>query len=335
MREAVLEGVESITFRDADAVVPHSGEALLAVQRVGICGSDVHAFRGEHPFIHPPIVLGHEFAALVVSAPPDCGFMPGDRVTVEPSLVCGHCPNCKSGRYNICDHLKVVGCQTRGAMAELIAVPAGKLVRLPDAVSWDEACLVEPLAVGVHAMRRAGLAPGESVLILGAGTIGLMCLAAARSLGAGTVMVADPLEWRRDIALAAGADEVRADPSICTNASSLDPPPDIICECTGHGGAATQAVRLSRKGGRIVIVGVHGKPEAIEIGLIQDWELDVFGTLMYTRRDFEEALSLISERRVPTELLVTHRMRLAHVADAFAVLTDPDSRALKVLLTVA
>jgi L-iditol 2-dehydrogenase len=336
MIEAVLEKAGRIVVRDTADAIAVQGEALIAVQRVGICGSDLHAYRGEHPFIHPPIVLGHEFAGLVVSAPADSGFRPGDRVTVEPSLVCGHCDNCKSGRYNICDHLRVIGCQARGAMAGLIAVPAGNLLMLPDSVSWDEACLVEPLAVGVHAMRRAGIEVGESVLILGAGTIGLMCLAAARAMGAGAVMVADPVDWRRDLALSLGADDVCENPAICANsAEPLLPAPSLILECTGNGAAAEQAVSISRKGGRIVIVGVHSKPALLEIGLIQDWELDVRGTLMYTRGDFEEALNLIAEQRVRTESLITHRMHLAHVAEAFRVLSDPALRALKIILTVA
>lgn len=336
MTEAVLEATGRISVRETDDVVAQHGEALVAVHRVGICGSDIHAFRGQHPFIHPPIVLGHEFAGRVMTAPADSGFKPGDRVTVEPSLVCGLCRNCRSGRYNICEHLRVIGCQSRGAMADLIAVPADRMLRLPDSMSWDEACLVEPLAVGVHAVRRADLSPGDSILILGAGTIGLMCLSAAKSMGAASVTVADPVAWRRDLAVKLGADETCADPESCASPQApAAQAPDIIIECTGHGEAVATAVRLSRKGGRIVIVGVHGKPALVEIGLIQDWELDIRGALMYTRGDFEEALNLITERRVLTEPIITHRMLLANVANAFETLNDPEAEALKVILTVS
>jgi len=157
---------------------PGPDEILVAVARVGICGSDLHAYHGRHPFIQLPVVPGHEFAGAVVEVGANVhDFVPGQRVTVEPSLVCGVCHNCTRGRYNICERLRVIGCQTTGALGEYLAVPASKTLLLPDSVTWDQAVMVEPLAVAVHAVRLArfqSVQPGANVLILGAGTIGLM-----------------------------------------------------------------------------------------------------------------------------------------------------------------
>lgn len=338
MTEAVLEAPHTITIQDASVPVPCAGEALLAPERVGICGSDMHAWHGLHPFITPPVVPGHEFSATVCTAPDGCGFRPGDRVTVEPNLVCGRCIHCREGRYNICDHLKVIGCQSPGAMADYVAVPVEKLIRLPDSVNFEDACLIEPLAVAIHALKRARFQSGESVLILGAGTIGLMCLQAARALGAGVKIVTDLQDWRLQLARTLGADAtLRADdPDIHDSIRETMGPDgaDIILECVGLPSAMKQAVNASRKGGRIVVVGVHGEPVDLNVGLVQDWELDVYGSLMYTRADFEQALDLIERGEAQTQPFVTHRFPLAEAARAYETLDNPDARALKALIIV-
>lgn len=338
MTEAVLEAPRTMTIREAPAPEAGPGEALLAPERVGICGSDMHAWHGLHPFITPPVVPGHEFSATVCDAPQGSGYTSGDRVTVEPNLVCGECIHCKEGRYNICDSLKVIGCQTPGAMADYLTVPVEKLIPLPDSVDFEDACLIEPLAVGIHALRRARFQPGESVLILGAGTIGLMCLQAARAMGAGAKVVTDLQEWRLDLARSLGADAVaRADDPDLRAAIRRAMGPDgadIILECVGFPRAMKQAVEVSRKGGRIVVVGVHGEPVDLNVGLVQDWELDVYGSLMYTRADFEEALALIRRGDAQTRPFITHRFPLEEAARAYETLDDPAARALKTLIVV-
>ena len=259
-------------------------------------------------------------------------------MTVEPNLVCGECIHCKGGRYNICDTLKVIGCQTPGAMAEYLTVPVEKIIPLPASVNFEDACLIEPLAVGIHAMKRARFQPGDSVLILGVGTIGLMCLQAAKAMGAGIVAVTDLQDWRLAMAMTLGAnDTIRADDpdlrSAVRRAMGSDGA-DIILECVGYPPAMRAAVEVSRKGGRIVVVGVHGEPVDLNVGLIQDWELDVYGSLMYTRDDFEMALDLISRGKAQTQPFITHRFPLVEAARAYETLDDPEARALKVLIEV-
>ena len=338
MKQVELYAPENIRFIESPRPTPGPDELLVAVACVGICGSDLHAYHGRHPFIQLPIVPGHEFAGTVVKVGTNVrGFVPGQRVTVEPSLVCGLCYNCTHGRYNICEQLRVIGCQTPGAMGDYLTVPASKALHLPDDVTWDQATLIEPLAVAVHAVRVAQLRAGANLLILGAGTIGLMTLQAAKALGAGRVMITDLLQNRLDLALELGADEA-VNPRTTDLATTLEEAfgpqrADAIIECVGVASTIRDALRLARKGTRIVLAGVFEQEVLVNLGLVQDRELELVGTLMYANDDFPTALELIQSGCVQAEPLITHRFPLAQAAEAFAT-ADSRRDALKVLIEV-
>jgi L-iditol 2-dehydrogenase len=338
MKQVELYAPESIRLIETPRPSPGADEILVATAIVGVCGSDLHAYHGRHPFIRLPVVPGHEFAGTVVEVGSDVdGFVPGQRVTVEPSLVCGHCYNCTLGRYNICEQLQVIGCQTTGAMGEYITVPAAKTILLPEDVTWDQAALAEPLAVGVHAVRVAQISPGADVLILGAGTIGLMTLQAAKALGAGRVMVTDLRQDRLSLALKLGADEA-FDPTKTDLAArlgeSLGPQrADAVIECVGVAATAREAIRVARKGTRIVLAGVFEEEVSVNLGLVQDRELELVGTLMYTDDDFGMALEMLRDGRAVAEPLITHRFSLEQAALAFAT-ADSRENVLKVLIEV-
>jgi len=338
MKQVELHAPEDIRLIESPRPAPGSDELLIAVACVGICGSDLHAYHGRHPFIQLPVVPGHEFAGTVVEVGSQVrDFSPGQRVTVEPSLVCGRCYNCTHGRYNICERLQVIGCQTTGAMGEYLAVPATKALLLPDTVTWDQACLVEPLAVGVHAVGVARLQPGANILILGAGTIGLMTLQAAKAAGVGQVMITDLIQERLSLALDLGADYA-VNPAQTDLASALAEAfgpqgADAIIECVGVAATARDAIRVARKGTRIVLAGVFEGEVPLPLGLIQDRELELVGTLMYVGGDFATALKLIEEGQARVEPLISHRFPLSQAAQAFAT-ADERGRALKVLIEV-
>jgi L-iditol 2-dehydrogenase len=338
MKQVELYGPLDVRLIESPRPSPGPEEILIAVARVGICGSDLHAYHGRHPFIQLPVVPGHEFAGTVVEAGSDVrDFAPGQRVTVEPSLSCGVCYNCTHGRYNICEQLQVIGCQTSGAMGEYLAVPAAKALPLPDDVTWDQAAMVEPLAVAVHAVGVARLKRGDNVLILGSGTIGLMALQVARASGAERVMTTDLVPNRLDLALQLGADHA-VDPRATDLALALEEAfgpqrADVILECVGVPATARDAVRVARKGTRIVLAGVFEGEVALELGLVQDRELELVGTLMYVRDDFYTALELIQSGAAQVEPLITHRFPLSEAAEAFAV-ADDRLEALKVLIEI-
>ncbi|MHB1417626.1 MAG: zinc-dependent alcohol dehydrogenase, partial [Chloroflexota bacterium] len=182
MKAAVLTAHYHIEFADIPEPEPKANEVKIKVISAGICGSEVHAFKGTHPFRHPPAILGHELAGEVVAVGDEInGYKVGDRVTVEPQILCGVCDACRAGYPNLCDNKVVLGTQKWvGGYAEYIVAPEQTLYKIPDSVSYDEAVMIEPLAVGVHAVREAKLKVGQSAIILGGGTIGLATLVAAR-----------------------------------------------------------------------------------------------------------------------------------------------------------
>jgi L-iditol 2-dehydrogenase len=338
MKQAELHAPLDVRLIESPRPSPGPGEVLIAVASVGICGSDLHAYHGRHPFVPLPVVPGHEFAGTVVEVGPDAhDFAPGQRVTVEPSLVCGACYSCTHERYNICEQLQVIGCQTVGAMSEYLTVPASKTSLLPDQVTWDQAAMIEPLAVAVHAVRVARFQIGANVLILGAGTIGLMVLQAAKAFGAGQVMITDLIPDRLDLARALGADRT-VNPTTTDLVSALETAfgpqrADVILECVGVAATARDAIRVARKGTRIVLAGVFEEEVSLNLGLVQDRELELVGTLMYVGDDFPTAVQLIRDGRVEVEPLITHHFPLSQAAEAFAT-ADDRRGALKVLIQV-
>jgi L-iditol 2-dehydrogenase len=338
MKQVELHAPEDIRLQEAPVPSPGPDEVLIKIACVGICGSDLHAYHNRHPFIELPVVPGHEFCGTVAEVGPNVTeFAPGQRVTVEPSLVCGKCYNCLHGRYNICEQLKVIGCQSAGAMAEYLAVPATKVLALPDDVSFDQAALAEPLAVGVHAVRVGGVQAGTKVLVLGAGTIGLMTLQAANAMGATPVMVTDTRRERLDLAMQLGADEI-IDPTR-TNLEQRSeelfghPGPDVIIECVGSAATIKDAIAVARKGTRIVVAGVFEEEVPVPLGLVQDRELEIVGTLMYAGDDFQTAIDLLAQGQARATPLITHRFPLDRAAEAFKA-ADSRDKVLKVLIEV-
>jgi len=337
IRRVLVRSIDDITIERVPAPVPEDHELLVRTKVVGVCGSDTHAAAGHHPFIGLPYRPGHEAVGVVAATGKRAGaFAPGDRVIVEPNLYCGACAQCRSGRYNICRELKVFGCQTPGAMTDLFTIPADRVHRVPEGMSDVEAALVEPLATPVHAVAKAGDLTGRSVAVLGAGPIGLLTLLAARHAGAARIAVTDPLEAKRERALRLGADAaLPADaPALVAQAEAvLGGPADVIFDCVARERSMAQATDLVAKGGHIIVVGVGAAGTTpIRLDLIQDRELRIEGTLMYTERDYRTAMSLIASGAVDTDEIVTATYGLEDAAQAFAAATEPQH--VKVLVTV-
>src|SRR4051794_12482251 len=208
MRALLLQRPLNLYTADRDEPSPREGEALVQIRSIGICGSDLHAYRGHHPYVGYPRVLGHELGGMVVEVGPNPGGLrAGDNVCVEPILNCGTCFPCRQGRYNCCTQIRVLGIHTDGGMTERISMPLDRLHSSPLALSFDELALCETLSIGVQAVKRAELAVGETALIVGAGPIGLGTLVAAQARGART-LIADPVASNRDAADSMGADRV-------------------------------------------------------------------------------------------------------------------------------
>jgi 2-desacetyl-2-hydroxyethyl bacteriochlorophyllide A dehydrogenase len=336
MRQVIVTSSEDIQVVEVPRPGPPApGQVLVASRLVGICGTDVHAAAGHHPFIDRPYRPGHEVVGVVEQVGEGISDLAaGDRVVLEPNLTCGECPQCRDGRYNICRNLAVFGCQTPGGMGDVFVVARDRLHRIPDGMSDELAALVEPLATPVHAVRRAGVRAGSRVAVLGAGPIGLLVLVAARAAGAEVVVVTDVLPEKLDRARRLGAAEaLRADaPELVDRAAAVLNGADVVFDCVASAGSMAQAVELVDKGGTVVVVGIAAGPTSIPLHLVQDREISVIGSLMYVREDVEQAIALLSSGAVAAEDLVTAVYPLDRAAEAFAASADPQQ--VKVLVSV-
>ena len=337
MRRFNLIEPQRLVEEEVPAPEPGAGEAVIAVKCVGVCGSDIHAYYGEHPYISCPIVPGHEFVGIVtkVGEGVDEGWL-GKRVTVLPSLVCGKCYNCRNGRFNICQELRVIGCQSDGAFAEFVTVPADKLFSLPDDMSWEEAAIIEPLSVAVHAVRTAGEVVDRRVVVYGGGPIGLLVMQVAKAYGAREVILSEPDSFRRSLAQKLGADYVLDPSTVQPSQWLLDKfgaeGIDLSFECVGIEATMREAILSNRKGTTIVVAGVFPKPAMVDMGLVQDRELRLLGTLMYVKEDYTEAIELLSSGRVQGLPLITHRLDFADTAKAFEIIEKEKGNCVKLLI---
>lgn len=306
MIRALIPHPHHIEIVHQDQPVPGAGEALLRIRTVGICGSDLHTFEGKHPYVTYPVWPGHEVCAEVVSA--GDATLVGRRVVIEPSLPGPGRPRFEPGRYNIATELAVMGFQAPGAMAEYFACPMDRLHPLPDGFSDEMGALVEPAAVAVHGVRRAGQVAGHDVAVVGGGTIGILTARVATAYGSAQVHLIEPDAERRELATHMGLTALR---------SAERQHYDIVFECVGVEPALRSALLACRKGATLVVLGVFGADASVPFGFVQDWELDIKGSLMYTGDDFREAIRLLGTGHLVVDRLVTHRYPLAEVKQAF------------------
>lgn len=321
VRQVVLAAAGELRLEQGPEPVPGPGELRVRAQAVGICGSDLHAYADEHPFIDLPIVPGHEAAGVIDAIGTGvAGFAPGDAVLLEPNLVDHQCLYCQAGRYNLCEHLQVVGCQTSGALAEAFVAPAERFHRVPAGMTMSEAAMVEPLSTATHAVRLAEGVRGCAVAVLGAGSIGLLTMLVARASGALAVAVTDPVAAKRDLAVELGADlavDSAADDAVRQIREGLPRRPDVVFDCVANQSSIDQAVALALKGATVVVEGVPRGPVSIPLHLVQDRELRIQGTAMYVREDVERAIELIVGAKVPASRLVTRTFPLEEAEQAF------------------
>lgn len=337
MQQARMTEPGKIEFRQIEKPEISVDEILMRTKRIGVCGSDIHVYHGLHPYTSYPIVQGHEVAGVVaeVGANVD-GFSVGDKITFTPQVTCGECYPCQHGMYHICETLKVMGFQTDGSGQEYFPLPAWNAIKLPDDFSLDYAALIEPIAVAVHALKRGGEVQGKKVLVLGAGTIGNLTAQTAKAMGAESVMITDVNEYKLAKANACGIDFVintAEDDLGQVIATHFGPTKaDLILECVGVQPTVDQAIENARKGTTIVIVGVFGEKPTVDLGLVQDRELSLVGTLMYKKSDFEKGVELISIGKMCLDDLVTHRFKFDQYLDAYHTIEGSNGEYMKVMI---
>jgi L-iditol 2-dehydrogenase len=332
MLAAYSGGKGKIEVREAPVPSPGPGEVLLRVRACGICGSDLHFYRGELP-MPPTVSPGHEFAGEVVEVGDGVeGFGPGRRVVAEPLRVCRRCSHCRTGNHQLCPRRVLLGTFAPGGLAEYVCVPDYTLYPLPDALDFELGALVEPLAVVVHGLHLVDLAFGDRVAILGCGTIGVMTALAARALGAAEIAVTYRYEHQARAALAAGA--TRAVPANDVSSLSTEKPDVVVETVGGHADTLGQAVGLVRPGGRVSILGLFTGPVQVNALAMMLNEVRTAGAITYCRSrrltDFEAALRIIEADPERARGIITHRFPLSDAAEAFATAADKSSGSLKV-----
>jgi len=339
MKQALMTAPGRIEFRDVPMPALAPGQVLVRMKKIGVCGSDIHVYHGKHPYTSYPVVQGHEVSGVVERVGDGVrDFIPGDAVTFQPQVTCGTCYSCTHGAYHICDDLKVMGFQTTGAASEFFAVDAQKVLKLPRSISLEHGAMVEPLAVGVHALGRSGGAAGKKVLVLGAGPIGNLAAQAALGLGAASVLLTDVSDWRLELAgrcgIAHRVNSAKLDLGQALRDNFGPNKADLILECVGAQKTVEQAVALARKGTDIVVVGVFGDKPVVDMGVVQDRELRLVGTLMYQEPDWRKAIALIEQGKVNLAPLVTHRYKFADYLEAYRYIDANRERAMKVMIAV-
>jgi L-iditol 2-dehydrogenase len=341
MKRVKIKGKELVELEDYSPAEPSEHEVRLKVAYCGICGSDVHAYFNEHPFISLPAIPGHECSATIEKLGSNVsGLKVGQKVTFIPQITCGKCYNCRNGRYNICESLKVIGAQADGAMSELFNVDSKLVIPLPDDFDLMDAALIEPLAVAVHAVKVTGSLFGENVVILGAGTIGLLLAQVSKFVGASSVMITDVFNSRLKLAKQLGVDFVVNSRDFSLTKKYLsetfgERATGVIFEAVGIEATIRQAIELVKKGGRVTVVGVFGKEVKVNMGFVQDREINIKGSLMYLREDFEDAVELIRKEKVKVKPLVTHIFELKDAGNAFETAAKEKEKALKVLVKIS
>ncbi len=304
-----------LEIADIPDPIPGPGELVVAVGACGICGTDVHIADGEFPPTPYPIIPGHEFAGRVaeIGAAAPGGWREGDRVAVDPSVYCGHCPACRAGRGNLCANWNAIGDTVDGAFAEYVAVPAVNAYRIPDGVTDAQGALIEPLSCAVHGLRRIGPVLGADVLIMGAGTMGLLLLQLLNRAGARSVTVVDRNRSRLTAATAAGA------ASVGTDAAQLDRRFDVAVDATGAPAAIEAAFGTLERGGRLLIFGVTSGDAEVRLSpfRIYNDEITVVGS-MAVLNSFGAAAGLMADGVIDTGPLLGGPYSLEEFAAALA-----------------
>ncbi len=314
--------------------VRQPGEVLLRVRRVGVCGTDLHIFTGSQPYLAYPRVMGHELSGTVEEADAQSELRPGDAVYVMPYLSCGRCIACRQGKTNCCTSIQVLGVHRDGAMTEFLAVPA-PFVHKAEGITLDQAAMLEFLAIGAHAVGRGDVAPGQRVLVAGAGPIGLAVMLFAALRGA-QVVALDSRRDRLDVAWAhlgieaaveIGPDD-EAELARLTDGEFFD----VVFDATGNARAMERGFRFIAHGGRYVLVSIVQGPIAFSDPEFHKREATLLSSRNATTSDFETVLAAMRAGQVPAAALATHRLRLVDVPRDFASLLDPDQHVIKAIV---
>jgi len=325
---ALMPELGRIEIQDVGYPEPTGRDVVVRVEAVGVCGSDVTYFRvgriGDW-VVDGPIILGHEVAGQVHQVGPDVTrVVVGDRVAIEPGTPCRDCRDCMAGRYHLCPDLEFLATPPYdGALVQYLAIDERNLFPIPDSMSYEEGAMCEPLSVGIWACERAGLRPGDEVLVTGAGPVGIMAAQTARAVGAGSVTITDVSPFRLDMARRLGFDTEHGE-------QPGDRRFDVLLECSGANGVLAEGLGRLRTNGRAAMVGMPKKPVELPLSNLNVNELTL-GLVNRYAHTWPTAIALISSGRVDAASIVTHHFGLDQ-AEAGITLLERDPQSMKAII---
>lgn len=339
MKQAVVTAPGEIKFHSIEIPSPGPNQVLIKIKRIGICGSDIHVYHGKHPYTKYPITQGHEVSGQIVKLGENVdSFTIGQKVTIEPQVFCGQCHPCLHGKYNLCEHLKVMGFQTTGTASEYFAVDASKVTLLPDTMSYNEGAMIEPLAVTVHAAKQFPEIKGSKVCILGCGPIGILLAQSVRAAGASEVMITDVSDYRLSLAKSLGVEHTvnTKNNDFKTELIKAFGPDkaDVIYDCAGNDITMNQAIQNARKGSTIILVAVFSKMANVDLAKLNDSELDLNTTMMYRHEDYADAIRWVNEGKIQLKPLMSKHFAFEDYLSAYQYIEKNPESTMKVLIDI-
>lgn len=337
MLQIVLEKPYTFAVKDVPMPEINADQVLVKIERLGICGSDIQIYHGQHKFMKFPLVIGHEASGIIAKTGSNVrDFTKGDRVVIQPQNFCESCAPCREGLHNVCENLSIMGVYESGMAADYFVVDPSKLLKLPPEVSLDQGALIEPIAVAAAAVRKSLGVKDARVVVMGAGPIGNLVGQVASAEGAAQVLMTDINDIRLETAQKCGL-------SLCRNTGGISlteaiekhfgsDGADIIFDCAGVKQSITQAVQAARRGSRLVVVANFKESVEIELVLLQRKEITMFGIMMYLKKDFEKGISLIAQNKIHTEPLISKHFDLDQVVDAYKYADEKAREVMKILL---
>jgi 2-desacetyl-2-hydroxyethyl bacteriochlorophyllide A dehydrogenase len=338
MKTLVCTTPGTFEYGSAEKPALTPGNAIIKIKRIGICGTDLHAFEGTQPFFNYPRILGHELAGDLLEIDANTDFQIGESVTFIPYFNCGTCIACRSGKENCCTDIRVCGVHVDGGMREYLSVPAQSLIH-GEGLSYDELALVEPLAIGAHGVRRAAVQPGEFVLVIGAGPIGLGTMEFARIAGA-KVIALDI----NDARLAFCKDKLQVPyvinalaPDVLEQLKEITggDMPTVVIDATGNLKAINNAFQYMAHGARFVLIGLQKEEIVFSHPEFHKREATLMSSRNATRADFEHVIACMKQKLVEPTTYITHRVLFDQVKDQFESWLDPKNGVIKAMIELS
>lgn len=339
MKAAIFDGNSNVIIKEMPIPELCSGEALIKIKYVGICGSDITIYLGKNPRAKLPLIPGHEIVGEIMELSGTEGrdFQIGDRIAVLPTLACEKCELCTGGKRHLCKSIHFIGIQTDGGYAEYAKVPVNNLYHLPDSLSFEKGVIVEPLAVAIHAIRLAKVKIGDMALIMGAGPIGLLVAMIAQLSGCFNVIISEISPSRIKLAQSLGFETVdvsQADSGEQLLRYTEEKGFDLVFECVGHSSTVNQMIEMGKPEAQLIVVGAFKEPPAFDLFRMSRKEQRLVASWTYTKDDFAKAIKYLDESDTPFERVISHFIALEQARQALEMVKNAKD-SMKVILKIS